>query len=74
MFQQQRAASAAQLSHDGRGGQAVAHTVAHDQGDAPVIEVEQVVPVAADLQGSGGGLVSHRESLGQFRRAQDGVL
>ena len=48
-FEQQRAARAAQLTHDGGGGKAVSDTVADDQADTPVVQIDNVVPVAAYL-------------------------
>ena len=66
LFEQQRPARAAQLSHHRRGGQAVADTVADDQRDAPVVEVDDVIPVAADLQRAGRRLVSNREAAGRL--------
>ena len=74
VFEQQCPAGAAQLTHDGRRGQAVADAVADDQRDAAVVEVDDVVPVAADLQRAGGRLVAHRESAGQTRGPEDRVL
>jgi hypothetical protein len=37
MFEQKRAASAAQLAHNCRRGESVAHAVADDQPDTPVL-------------------------------------
>ena len=74
LLEQQRPAGAAQLAHHGGGGQAVADTVADDQRDAPVVEVDDVVPVAADLQRAAGRVVAHREAAGQRRRAEHRVL
>ena len=74
MFQQQCPTRAAQLSHHGGRGQAVPHAVADDQRDAPVVEVDHVVPVAADLQRARGGLISHRETAGQAGGSQDRML
>ncbi len=73
-FEQQGPAGASQLSHDRRRSQAVADTVADDQRDAAVVEVDDVVPVAADLERTGGRLVAHRESAGQTGGTEDRVL
>src|SRR5271166_6666966 len=45
VVEQQRAAGAAHLTHHGGGGKAMADTVADDQRDAPVVQVDDVVPV-----------------------------
>ena len=63
LFEQQRAAGAAHLPHHGGGGEAMADTVADNQRDAPVLQVDDVVPVTAHLQGPAGGLVAHREPV-----------
>ena len=55
MFQQKCPARAAELSHHRRRGKAVPHTVAHDQRDAPIVEVDHVVPVATHLKRAGRG-------------------
>ena len=48
--------------------------VADDERDAAVVEVDDVIPVTADLKRSGGRLVAHRESAGQIGGAEDRVL
>lgn len=52
----------------------MADAVANNQRDAPVLEVDDVVPIAAHLQRPCGGLIAHRESAGQIGRAEDRVL
>lgn len=52
----------------------MADAVADNQRDAPVLEVDDVVPIAAHLQRPRGGLIAHRESAGQIGRAEDRVL
>ena len=49
------------LPHHGGCGQAVADTIPDDQCDAPVVQVDNVVPVTADLKGPRGGLIAHLE-------------
>ena len=49
LLEQQGAARAAQLTHDGGGRQTVPDTVADDQRDAALVEIDDVVPIAADL-------------------------
>ena len=63
VFEQQRAAGAAHLPHHGGGGKAMSDAVADDQRDAPVVQVDDVVPVAAHLQGPAGRLIAHREPV-----------
>ena len=74
VVEQQRAAGAAHLPHHGGGGEAVADTVADNQRDAPVLEIDDVVPVTAHLKGPAGGLIAHREPARQMSRAEDRVL
>ena len=50
-----------QLPHRGGGGEAVADDVADGQADAPVGELERVVPVAADLEHVAAGFVARRD-------------
>lgn len=52
----------------------MADTVADDQRDPPVLEVDDVEPVTTDLQRPGGGLIAHRESVGQIGGTEDRVL
>ena len=52
----------------------MADTVADNQRDAPVFEIDDVVPVTAHLKGPAGGLIAHRESARQMSRAEDCVL
>ena len=47
--EQQRAAGAAHLTHHGGGGEVMADAVADHQRDAPVLQVDDVVPVTAHL-------------------------
>jgi hypothetical protein len=49
LFEQQRPAGTAQLTHHGGGGQAVTDTIADDQRDTFVVEFDNVLPVATDL-------------------------
>ena len=74
LLEQQGTAGAAKLTHHGGGGQAVADTVADDQRDAPVPEIDDVVPVAADLQRSARGVIPHGEAVRQRRGAEHRVL
>ena len=46
-LQQRRRQRAAQLAHDRRGGRALADDVAHGDGHPVLVELDQVVPVAA---------------------------
>ena len=52
----------------------MADAVADDQRDAAVVEVDDVIPVAADLKRAGGGLVAHREPAGQLGGPEYRVL
>ena len=49
-------------------------TVADDQCDAPAVEIDDVVPIAADLQRTARGVIPHRKAPGQRRRAEHRVL
>ena len=73
-LQQQRPGRAAQLAHHGGRGQPAADDVADDHAVAAVGQVDDVVPVAADLQRPGGRLVADRELGGQGGRPEDGAL
>ena len=64
LLEQQRPAGAAKLTHDGGGGQTMTDAVADDQRDAPLAEIDDVVPVAPDLQRLARGAVAHREAPG----------
>ena len=64
-LQQQRPPGAAQLAHDRGRGQTAADDVADDHPVAAVGQVDDVVPVAADLEGAGGGLVVDGEAGGR---------
>ncbi len=69
-LEKQCATSTSQLAHHRRGREAVADAVADDQRDAPVVEVDDVIPVAADLKRPRRGLVAHRESTWQLSRTE----
>ena len=49
LLEQQGAASAAKLTHNGGRRQAVPDTVADDQRDTAPVKIDDVVPIAADL-------------------------
>ncbi len=53
------AEGAAEQAHDAGGVEAVAHDVADGDADAVAGQVDEVVPVAADVERSHGGLVAH---------------
>jgi hypothetical protein len=43
----------------------VTDAVPDDQGYAPVVEVDDVVPIATDLQRAAGRVISHRKAPGR---------
>ena len=73
-LQQQRPAGAAQLAHHRRRAQAAADDVADDDAVAAVGQVDDVVPVAADLERVRGRLVVGGEPGRQRGRPQHGSL
>ena len=74
VVEQQGPAGTAHLTHHGGCRKAMADAVADNQRDAPVLHVDDVIPVTAHLQGSAGGLIAHREAGRQISGAEDCVL
>ena len=74
LLEQQRTAGTAKLTHYGRGGQAVAHAVADDQRHPTLVQIDDVIPIAADLQWAARGVIPHRKAPGQRCRAEHRVL
>ena len=74
LLQKQCATSASELPHHSCRGQAMSDTVADDQRDAAVVEVDDVIPVPAHLERTGGRLVANREPGGQIGGAENRVL
>jgi hypothetical protein len=73
-LQEQRPAGTAELAHHRSRGQPAADDVTHDDPVETVGQIHDVVPVAADLQCAGRGLVVDGEVVGQDRRPEDGAL
>jgi hypothetical protein len=66
----------AEHAHDGSGFQAVADDVADRDGEPVGRDVDDVVPVAAHVEGAGGGQVAHRDIavMGQVGDVEHGLL